>query len=531
MAKSSKQHLNAIERAILAIAPTWALSRAKARTLAARHYEAAQIGRRTSGWGTSRTDANAAVAGGQLSKLRDVSRDLIRNNAWARRGLRVIRNHTVGWGIVPKPTAGDVKKIEALWKRWAETTECDADNRLTFYGLQRQISMTVAEAGEVIVRRRFRQTRDGLAVPLQFQVLEPDFIDTTKDRIPGETGGLTIHGKEYDPIGRCTAYWLYDTHPGSSYSTPVSHRVPADGVLHIFDQERPGQVRGIPWFVAALLRLKDLDEYEDATLMKQKIAACLTGFVTDAEGTGAALGEEGEDASTGDPLDMLEPGLIATLPPGKQVTFTNPPSVTDHGTFTTGELRAVAAAIGVTYEDLSGDYSQVNYSSSRMARLEHWNNVHDWRWNMLIPQFCVPAWGWMLYAMSLSGVNVGANVAAGDPTPPAVWTPPPMQMIDPEKEGLALGRLVRVGAMTPDQMVREQGEDPEAHWQEYADSLERLDKLGIVLDSDPRKTTATGQAQGTAAGDANAEGAVPLAAVPADDKRPPKPKTLKPKAG
>lgn len=55
--------------------------------------------------------------------------------------------------------------------------------------------------------------------------------------------------------------------------------------------------------------------------------------------------------------------------------------------------------------------------------------------------------------------------------------------------------MVRAGAKTPDEMVREQGYDPEEFWTEYAASLARLDKLGIVIDSDPRKTTGQGQAQ------------------------------------
>jgi capsid protein len=65
-------------------------------------------------------------------------------------------------------------------------------------------------------------------------------------------------------------------------------------------------------------------------------------------------------------------------------------------------------------------------------------------------------------------------------------------MIEPDKEGLAYMRLVRTGGMTFDEMIRELGGDPDLHWEEYAEQLKRLDDLGIVLDSDPRRTTQAG---------------------------------------
>jgi hypothetical protein len=178
--------------------------------------------------------------------------------------------------------------------------------------------------------------------------------------------------------------------------------------------------------------------------------------------------------------------MIMNLPAGKQVTVANPPASTDHASFSTISLRGVAAGLGVTYEDLTGDYSQVNYSSARMARLAFNADVHHWRWNMLVPQFCEPAWAWMIEALALVGVDTDAV---------AKWTPPPAQMLDPDKEGAAAMRAIRSGQLTLDEMVREQGFDPVEHWKEYAEGLKRLDDLEIVLDSDPRKTTVGGQRQ------------------------------------
>lgn len=498
--------MNALDRFINALAPQWGLARLRARAAAGilqRHYDAASTGYRTDNWPRRHTDANAAN-GPAIATIRAHARDLHRNNGWAKNGVNVIGRNTVGWGILPKPdtkNAAVASAVAGLWKEWAASKQCDADGRSTFYGLQRQVIETVALSGEALVRMRPRRLEDGLAIPLQLQVLEPDLIDTTKDGLHTDGGGLIVQGVEFNAIGKRVAYWLYDQHPGSTSrafaSRLESRRIPASSVAHIYRTDRPGQVRGISWLHTAVVGLKDLDEYEDASLVRQKIAALFSVFVTDPDGTGASFGETDD----GDPaIEQLTPGMIVPLAPGKEVTFASPPAVVDGG-FDERALRKIAAGLGVTYEDLTGDYSKVNFSSARLARLAHWANVHDWRENLLIPQLCDVVWD---HAMLLA--FVAGNISE---TPSATWTPPPMPMIEPDREGLALMRLVRAGAKTPDDMVREQGFDPDAHWVEYAENLKRLDDLGIVIDSDARKVTQAGLTQKVGGSGKNEE--------PADD--------------
>jgi lambda family phage portal protein len=479
---SKRPLLTAWDRFTMSLAPSWTLNRIRARMVAntlARHYEAASQGRRTSGWNRNRGDANAVI-GAALGELRLHSRDLVRNNGWARRAQRVIANNTVGWGIVPKARNGSAKAAE-LWKRWADSTECDAERRLTFAGLQHLALRSLATDGEVLFRRRPRRPEDALTIPLQLQILEADYLDTSKNE------GRIVNGVEYNGIGQRTAYWLFDGHPGSG-SSGQSRPIPASEILHVFYTERPSAARGVSWFGAAIVNLKDLDEYEDAELMKQKIAACFAAFVSDVDGTAAPLGEEDPDD---DSLEALQPGMIEQLKPGQQVTFGSPPQPTADS-FANRNLRKIAATLGVTYEDLTGDYSQVNFSSARMSRIAHWANVYDWQWNMLIPQLCDGVWAWATEA-GLPG-DGGAD-----------WSCPPMPMIEPDKEGLAYQRLVRTGAMTPSEMVRERGGDPEAHWAEYAADLKKLDEYKIKLDSDVRAVSQAGLTQDRVGGGGTAE--------------------------
>lgn len=498
--------LNFIDRAALQLAPRWAANRLRARALAntlVRHYEAAQPGLRTDGWRRAGTDPNGANRG-SLHVLRNHARDLVRNNSWARRGKRVIGNNAVGWGIVPTPVEAGTRaqnRARVLWKQWAATKQCDVTGKRNFAGIQRLAIDTIAESGEVIIRRYPRATREGLAIPMQLQVLEPDYLDTGRDGIRTVEGNRIIQGVEVNEFGRPVAYWLFSEHPGASiqFGTSrlltggnVSQRVPAEYIRHVFYEERPMQARGVTWYAPGIVNLKDFDEFEDAQLLRQKIAACFAAFVTDADGNGVQMGE-----TSSNPLEQtITPGTIVNLPTGKNVEIASPPQIVD-GNFDVRMLRKIAACLGITYEDLTGDYSKVNFSSARMARLAHWANVYDWQWNMLIPMLCEPVWEWAMEAAWIAG-------AIGE-KPNADWTAQPMPMIDPDKEARAAILRVRGGMATPDQIVQEQGLDPDVFWEQYATSFERIDQHKIVLDSDARKRT---QAGNDVTAKARAKGAV-----------------------
>jgi lambda family phage portal protein len=494
------------------IAPRFTLRRQRARFAAemlARAYEAASHGRRTMGWNRSGGDVNAVTRRG-IADLRRVAHDLVENNAWATAALDEIVDNTVGSGIVAKPARSAPDAIRtralALWKAWAESTVCDADGRHDFAGIEKLVMRTVAESGEALVRRRIRRLEDGLPLPLQLQVLEPDYLDGLRDTDSLPNGGRIIQGVEFDAIGRRRGYWLFREHPESSVATTTSAFVPASEVLHVFRAKRPGQVRGVSWFHAVALRMKDFDDYENAALMKQKVAACLAVIYSDADGSAPALGVEKEGRSGGLPIDMLEPGVIHTAPPGSSVSVVQPPSVSEHAAYSQGILRAIASGLGVSYEGMTGDFSVVNFSSARMARLRHWAHVDDWRWLMLVPQFLDPVWGWAMEAAAVMGLPE---------RPKAEWTAPPMAMIEPDKEGLAYARNVRAGIMTLSEAIRERGYDPDDMLNEMAADWKTVDRLKLILDSDPRNTTQAGQPRETAAANAPA---TPPAAEPTADR-------------
>lgn len=467
--------MNIIDKTIAFLSPKTALERARSRYLldvvGKRSYDAASHSRRTDGW-----KSTGASAQNELNKaiktLRDRSRELCRNNPYAIKAVRSIAFNTIGTGIRPaiqSQSTFTVKRLKKAWKDWAESTDCDFDGENNIYGLQKLVVRTVAESGECIILKKIN--KKGI-IPYQLQVLEPDFIDTIKFRAKGTKEGAIINGVEYDVDGRKIGYWLFETHPGDIYGyNVVSKFVSIKEVAHVYYKERPGQNRGVVMSAPSMTRLRDFDDFEDAELMKQKIAACFAAFITDPNDV------TGLDRNVSN-IESIEPGAIEYLSPGKEVTFSNPPARDGHGEFATTSLRGISAGYGVTYESMTGDLSQVNFSSGRMGRIEFQKQISDWQNNMVIPMFCNKSWEWFIDGCIIAGIVRDKTYCD--------WTSPRNEMIDPIKEAQGLTDMVRSGFMSWAEAVRKQGYEPDELMAEMKQYYDEFAKMGFQLDSDPR---------------------------------------------
>jgi lambda family phage portal protein len=479
--------MNPLDKIIEIFSPSWASKRQLARLSMdhARKYDGAAYSRRTSGWYSPSTSSTAEVETAAIT-LRDRMRELVRNNPWASKAINVIVSNTIGTGIMMSAKSKNARGNEAamrLWRSWAETTDCDASRRHNLYGIQNLAMRTVVESGEALIIRE--TTTSNTSIPFCLRVCEPDHLDRARDgQVNGGTNRIR-QGIEYNEAGIVVAYWIFKEHPGdrlvSFKDSLISVRVPADRVIHVYKEERPGQIRGVPWGASTMIRLRELDDYEDAQLLRQKISACYTAFVVDMDGS-----LTNTDSSI---TEKIEPGAIEILPPGRDIRFASPPSVAGYNDYVSSVLHSVAAGFGITYESLTGDMSQVNFSSGRMGWIEMNRNIESWRWNLLVPQMLDPVWEWFVNGADL----VGQNFATVRPE----WTPPRREMIDPKTEIQAIKDSIRSGLMTLSEAQRMFGYDPFKLLTEYSDDLKQLDALGIVLDIDARKVNDKGSNQST----------------------------------
>jgi len=482
-------HTTWFDRAVAAIAPRAAVKRLAARqafAMLARGYDGAAVGRRTDGWRAPSTSADAEIASAG-ARLRDRMRDLVRNNPHAAKAVAVLVNNIVGSGFEARAASGNDaidRRINALWEEWC--TRCDADGLGDFDALMTLAVREMIEAGEVFVRRRTRRAEDGLSVPMQVQLYEADHLDESKIGALAD-GGRIVRGIEYDPIGQRRAYWFFPDHPGD-VAVPLARsfqsvRVPADGVAHLYERQRVQQ-RGVPWGAPVMRALRDLDDWTNAELVRKKTEACLVGVVIGADEAEQGIAPTVVDAS-GKRIEQFEPGLIAYARGGKDIKFNQPAATAGVSEWLRAQLHIIAAGFRVPYELLTGDLSQVNYSSIRAGLVEFRRMVEAMQWQIVIPGFCQPVWNWFIDAAWTAGL-------ISEPTVPAEWEPPRFEAVDPLKDAQADLMMIRTGTLTLAQAIARQGRNPDAQIAEIAATNAKLDAAKIVLDSDPRRVTQQG---------------------------------------
>ncbi|MFW5881292.1 MAG: phage portal protein, partial [Roseicyclus sp.] len=218
-------------------------------------------------------------------------------------------------------------------------------------------------------------------------------------------------------------------------------RVPAQDMIHVLDRAFPGQVRGLSWLAPVALKLRDRDEASDALLMQLKVAAALTGFVTDPDGTGGGFPGQ----RSGEKLDLtLAPGALRVLPSGAGIEFTPvTPALAQAVDFLRSMDREIAAGAGLTYEQLTGDLSEANYSSARVGLLEFRRRAEMLQRSLIEAQLLRPLWARWISTQALAG-SIPADPESLAAYGAVRFVAPGWAWVDPLKE--AQGEIAAIGA-------------------------------------------------------------------------------------
>ncbi|HDR8930899.1 phage portal protein [Burkholderia vietnamiensis] len=464
------------------------------RLKAAAYESASTTGARAKSWRASSAGPNAAAAQ-NLPLLRSRARDAIRNDPWAKTAIARLVSNTIGNGIQAHPQHPNdaVRKMQKqLWEDSCE--EIDADDVFDMAGVQTLAARAFFSDGEVLVRRQFRSPSEGLAVPMQIRLLEGDLLPMEKNEVvPG--GGEIVNGVEFNADGRRVAYHLLQRHPGEygrvSTSNLQTVRVPADEIAHVFLALRPGQVRGVPELSTVLLRLKSLDNFDDAVLFRQEVSNLFAGFITKPPsepglpGDPVTGGEMQYDVDGFSPVVSLEPGSMQELAPGEDVKFAEPPGAgTDYGPFMRQQLMAAAASVGMPYEVMTGDLRDVSDRVLRVILNEFRRSIEQIQWNVFIHQFCRKVWRWWVDACALSGAMPMADYYRRRRDYLRVrWVPQGWPYIHPVQDVTAKRMEIRSGLASRTGAVLSRGDDPEQVDNENAADLARERRLGIRYDT------------------------------------------------
>lgn len=469
--------------------------------------------------------------------LRSRARALGANSEFGRRFLSMVALNVIGSAgptlqvRAKKANSEDLDKaandaIELHWKRWSKVAEITG--KMNMAHMLRVCVKAAARDGESLIR--IVRNKD-LPYGMGLQLLESDRLDESINRRL-DNGNIVRMGVECDTMLRPVAYHIRVAHPGETFmqtGQPGLERIPASEIYHVFLPERAEQVRGYTWFHAVLLRAARIHGYEEAALVAALVGASKNGvFVRDKDASSGSplagqLLADGKDPTTGALQMNAEPGEFIDLTgmPGTTLESWNPDYPHQNfESFLKQCMRGFASGLDVATHNLSGDMTDVTYSSARIAELserEMWTMLQGW----FIPGFVEKIYkDWLAIALLRGDITFEQT---GKALPPTVLTKfaeaarfqgRTWKYVDPLKEIGADIEAVNAKLTSRTRIMAEDGLEFEDIIDEQAQEMTYAKSKGVSLE--PIQPKATGVIPDTqAAGDGTE-------AAPADAGKKPK---------
>lgn len=345
-------------------------------------------------------------------------RDILRNDAYVQSGAALHKDNIVGGAFLlnAKPhtkvlfgKADDIweeefqEEVEAKFTLWAESDAnwVDASRRNNFTMLVRQAIGTYLACGEVIASIEWsREERDFRPFNTSVRMVDVDRLSTppTLKANPYIIGGVEVD-QRHIPI----AYHIRKAHPRDVYYVQNYEWARIDAkkpwgrplFIHLFEQMRAGQTRGMSDMAAGIRETHMAREFRDVMLQNAVVNATYAAVIeSDIANSAEVFAKLGAGADSIDEAisellgaqmsaiseyakgaDQLKLGgvRIPHLLPGSKLHMQPAGQGGPLGTeFEQSLLRNIAALLGVSYEQLSKDYTETNYSSARAAQTETW---------------------------------------------------------------------------------------------------------------------------------------------------------------
>ena len=461
-----------------------------------RSYASASSGRLLAGWMANNTSADAEIKG-SLPKLQQRSRQVVRDTPYGKQAVRTIVGNVIGHtGIkmqsqIKKERYGkglDTERnemVEELWHDWGRYDSCHTAGRLCWTDIEKLCCSSLIESGEVFIRivnKKFGRSK----VPFALEILESDRLDNDYNGVTNNPNVNWRMGISHDEWHRPISYAFFTQHPGDS-AFPTKKKqarhmiLPASEVIHLYLTDRPEQTRGVPWLAPVLKQLHHLDGYAESSVIKARGASALMAFISSPEGE---LNDGGE-IFEGDRVSEWSPGAFHYLEPGQNVTVPNFDAPNgEFEPFMRACLRGMAAGIGISYESISKDFSQSNYSSSRLSMLEDRTQYKS------LQQFFIKGLHqrifeqWLDMAVLSGALNLPGYETKPDKYKKVKWQARGFEFVDPQKEVASAKEAIKAGFKTQAQVIAEQGGDIDELMTARKTEIDMAESLGLLFDTD-----------------------------------------------
>ncbi len=476
------------------------------------------------------------------------ARDLVRNDPHGVSGTNVLVDMLVGAGLqwAPSPDAYALgldprkprdrkilrelaRSLKSEWNLFASDPRRlnDAQRRLSLNGQLRLMARTWSVVNEATA---YLTWKDAPAARYKtcLRVIDPDRLSNPM----GMADTLTLRGGiEFDDDGVPLAYHVRNGHPSDWFRyaqllkwTKIKARTRwgRPVFIHAFEPDREDQSRAITQLVASMVRHRMVGKASEAEVANMVVNSLFAAFVTSnlpiADITqsftpGAATYADKRLAYLEKNPVSFNGVRIPVLPAGDEIKVNsvtrNTASLTN---LQTAFLQSIAASRGISYEQLSMDWSKVNYSSARAALNEVWRSVQR-KTAVFVDQAVMP----IAYAVMEEAFDRGyVKPPKGSPdfweAPGAYltgrWIGPARGYVDPEKEAQAAS--VRMGNFTStlQKECADQATDWEDNLLQIADEEEAIRAYNLTRALSPQGHIAPDPSDMSASGrDAKPQGA------------------------
>lgn len=444
------------------------------------------------------------------------------------------------------------EEVEAKFTLYAESTRNfpDAARRNTLTGMVRLAVGIHAISNEVLasvewMRSGYRPFSTAL------QMIDLDRLSNPN----GEMDTPTLRGGvQRDRYGGPIGYWVRESHPNDWMNTlgfkwkyiPATRGQVVGNpgwdrpqMIHIVDQWRPDQSRGIGNMVAALKEMRMTKKFRDVVLQNAVLNASYAASIESdlpAEIALQQIGGNDKNALTDYATDYLaqigeytrssrnihlDGAKIPVFYPGTRMKLQ--PAGTPGGMGTDFEgsmLRYIAATLGLSYEELSKDYSKANYSNLKasLAATDRRMRVQK--------RFVADRFATIFYRLWLEeAINKGEITSLPRNAPnwydglnqeaysACDWIGASMGQIDELKETQAAVLRVNNGLSTREIELARLGRDWRAVFDQLAREKEVENDKGLVFGKDGNSQNMMNAATGAP----DSEGAKPRSATSGDD--------------
>lgn len=458
--------------------------------VAAVAYAGAVVNRLTADWILTPLASADREIRSDLQQLRVRARELARNDSYASRFLSLLKENVIGPAGITlqarnetgagEPNEAANAAIEAAWGEWSRPLNCTTEGKLSFTDVCDLAIETVARDGEFLAR--IVGAWPGNPFGLTLQLLDADQLDHQYDRPAVGAQNEIRMGVEISPWGRPVAYHVFKGHPADYQISRISQdrtRIPASQIIHLFTTRRPGQTRGVTWFAPVLLDKRMLYGLQEAELVASRIAAAKGGFFTQDPASAPIPDPNNPNAAPKRVTRGVEPGTWDTLPPGLTPHEVDPKHPnTAFGDFNKIILRSIATGWSTSYHALTGDLTEVSFSSIRDGTLRD-RDVYKRLQRWFIEQFLERVYPqWLLWALTTGALKLPTRDVADWSA--REWQPRGWNWVDPLKDALTLEKEIELGINSRTRAAAERGRDFPAVVKDLQRERRMLEEAGLL---------------------------------------------------